>query len=302
VIATKQNESNSKESTTTENAKYCPFCGGSTVSSLSGRSICHSCGATFVATRTDQETRITYRKTSIQSRTHEPLLEHPTFPSSAPREEPLPQSLLEIDEFPSVLDVPNGTRRVALAIYENASKAEAEQGKKPEKGLAAAAVLAACKQDGLQKSVGEIAAAFGLSDTEVERFYTFLLNEMGYLRPMYSGKDKPLRDLGAFGTDFMTTLGLAESRDLRNLNEARFLEKKGTYEFLRLLKENPRRWKTLEKELALSPRTLSERISQALELGFIEKVRRLKIGATYYRLTKKGNRIFEEMTGRTSIY
>jgi DNA-binding HxlR family transcriptional regulator len=84
--------------------------------------------------------------------------------------------------------------------------------------------------------------------------------------------------------------------------DVEFSEKKGTYEFLRLLMERPRRWKALEKELPLSPRTLSERITQAQTLGFIEIVRRLKIGAPYYRLTKKGNEVFEIMTGDARIY
>jgi DNA-binding HxlR family transcriptional regulator len=217
---------------------------------------------------------------------------------SVPREPP-PHGLSEIDKALNALDVQENTRKEARAIYRRAYAMGAAHGRKSVEGLAAASVYAACKQSGLPKPLDEIAATLDVDKMEVERAYTYLVNEMGYL-PTYSITDNETAALNKPRLESSFPAGGV--MDLHGLDVAKFLEKKGTYEFLRLLKEKPRRWKTLEKELALSPRTLSERISQALELGFIEKVRRLKIGATYYRLTGKGNDIFEAMTGDTRIY
>jgi hypothetical protein len=282
------------------------------VSSLSGISKCIECGASFVVARPHGETRIEGEKIcreiarTLEARMHTAKEECKPVPSFEFHGDILSRSPSEIDEGLDVLDIPKSIGERARVIYRSVSRTQAERGRQPEKGLAAASVYAACKENGVAKSPGEIAGAFGISESDIEQLYTYLLNEMGYLHPIARAFSRKYElrscEPTQAGTSFETIFAGSENRDLQNLNEERFLEKKGTYEFFRLLKENPRRWKTLEKELALSPRTLSERISQGLEFGLIERVRRLKIGATYYRLTKKGSDVFEAMTGHTSIY
>jgi DNA-binding HxlR family transcriptional regulator/ribosomal protein L37AE/L43A len=279
-----------KESVTASNATYCPYCGRSNLSSYMGSYLCPSCGATFAAARLNDHSRFTTRIDENTKSLHL-YSRQPVFPSAV---RPTP-TFLDIGEALSALGLPPNVGKAALDIYRRAFTREAACEGKLSRGMAPASVYAACKQNGLSISIKEIADAFNVDQTEAERSYTYLLNEMGFL----TSPNDTTMEMPQFQSESLTDI---ERTDLHEPDVAKFLEKKGTYEFLRLLKEKPRRWKTLEKELALSPRTLSERISQALELGFIEKVRRLKIGATYYRLTKKGSDIFEAMTGSTKIY
>lgn len=275
-----------KESVSVTTAKYCPYCGRPSLSSSMGTSVCLSCGASFLTARLSETSTSHERASLTQDR---PLLDHYRVPTFRPAvsEEPPNAHLSQIDKAAKALNLPDNIRKAARTIYRRAFATE----RKSVEGLAPASVYAACKQGGLPKSLDQIATAFGVDKNEAERSYTYLLNEMGYLSStLFSGET------------VVMTPKIAQQGPDHDLDVAKFLEKKGTYEFFRLLKEKPRRWKTLETELALSPRTLSERISQALELGFIEKVRRLKIGATCYRLTKKGNDVFEAMTGSTRIY
>lgn len=66
-----------------------------------------------------------------------------------------------------------------------------------------------------------------------------------------------------------------------------FFGKRGGHDVLIALKDRPRRWKEIEKTVLVSPRTLSRRIFEAIELGLINKVKHLG-GGTAYRLTEKG--------------
>jgi DNA-binding HxlR family transcriptional regulator len=281
-----------KESAATIGAKYCPYCGGSNVSSLKDKTLCLSCGASFVAARVSQ---------GPETRRPRPAYAFGTRISTM---QVLPEQtavdVSELDKALDNLDVSVSVRELARAIYRKAATDEISHDEISRKALASAAIYAACKQGGLSKSLDEIAAASGVGKADTEHFYTFLLNEMGYLSPLINSRTRVINEPEMQLEVKPVTKNWEGSPQVSNVE--RFLEKKGTYEFLGLLKESPRRWKTLEKELALSPRTLSERITQALELGFIEKVRRLKIGATYYRLTKKGNEMLEAMTENTSIY
>jgi DNA-binding HxlR family transcriptional regulator len=279
-----------KESVTALNAKFCPYCGRSNISSYMGSYLCPSCGATFAAARLNDHPRSANQSDAKIRSLHMPLRQ-PVL-ASAVR---VPPTFLDIGEALNALGLPPNVGKVALNIYRRAFTREAAYEGRLSRGMAPASVYAACKQSGLSISIKEIADAFNVDQTEAERSYTYLLNEMGFLA---SPNDITL-EMPQFQSESLTEI---ERASLHESDVAKFLEKKGTYEFLRLLKEKPRRWKTLEKELELSPRTLSERLSQALELGFIEKVRRLKIGATYYRLTKKGSDIFETMTRSTKIY
>lgn len=69
-----------------------------------------------------------------------------------------------------------------------------------------------------------------------------------------------------------------------------FFGRKGGYDVLIALEDKPKRWKEIEKVVLVSPRTLSQRISGAMELGLIDKVRHLG-GGTAYRLTDKGKNV-----------
>jgi DNA-binding HxlR family transcriptional regulator len=279
-----------KESATALNARYCPYCGRPNLSSYMGSYLCPSCGATFAAARLNDHSRSATHD-DAEERSFHMYSRRPVLASAV---RPTP-TFLDIGGALNALGLPPNIGKAALNIYRRAFTREAACEIKLSRGMAPASVYAACKQNGLSISIKEIADAFNVDQTEAERSYTYLLNEMGFL----TSPNDITMEMPQFLSESLTGI---ERTDLHEPDVEKFLEKKGTYEFLRLLKEKPRRWKTLERELALSPRTLSERIFQALELGFIEKVRRLKIGATYYRLTKKGSDIFEAMTGSTKIY
>ncbi|HVP16954.1 MAG TPA: hypothetical protein VMT42_06280 [candidate division Zixibacteria bacterium] len=296
----KQGKAIEKESTTALNANYCPYCGSANLSLLKDKIVCRSCRASFVTARCEEArngsikfSTIASRDSSISDRSSS--LHISPLPSSQPA---VSVNLLEFNKALDILDVPRNIREAARTIYSKTCANEmSTRSGCSDKGMAAAVIYAVCNQNGLSKSLEEIAGVFGIDRAEVEGSYTFLLNEIGYWTPLLGSKtvlNEPESQL--------SSILAAKGREQASFDAEKFLEKKGTYEFLRLLKERPRRWKTLEKELPLSPRTLSERISQAQELGFIEKVRRLKIGATYYRLTKKGNDVFEAMTVDARIY
>jgi DNA-binding HxlR family transcriptional regulator len=291
----KQDKAAAKE-TTTINVRYCPYCGSSSISSIKDKIVCLSCGGSFVAAGSPELGMANRQRGLFMGEV--PERRRPSLMPAFRVRTPL--GVRELDKPLSTLDVPQGVHEAARAIYVKAHATEMGDHRVSDKALAAAASYAACRQEGLSKSLDEIAAAFGVDRTEVENSYTFLLNEMGYLSPLLSNSRVHVACKPPLPSESMPTVGGREAANVFDVEK--FLEKKGTYEFLRLLKERPRRWKTLETELALSPRTLSERIAQALEMGYIEKVRRLKIGATYYRLTRRGNEMFEAMTGNTSIY
>jgi DNA-binding HxlR family transcriptional regulator len=285
-----------KESVKVLTVRFCPYCRSSRVSSSMGTCFCLDCGASFVAARVDRQEQFpnNERAQTRMFRSHAPPI------LFAPSTKTFPSGLSEFSKTLDSLGLSDVVREEAVAIYEKASAREMAHGRNLSKGMAPASVYAACKQAGLSVSFKEVARAFGVDKKEAERSYTYLLNEMGYFSSLLS----PRATVDMIEPEVRHELKspIVGTGDLEEPDVKKFVEKKGTYEFLRLLKEKPRRWKTLEKELALSPRTLSERISQALELEFIEKVRRLKIGATYYRLTKRGTDVFDAMTGSTTIY
>lgn len=289
-----------EESTTTVEAKYCPYCGGSRLATSKDNIQCLECRASFVAVKREKDKEPCVRAPSNPARAA--IASNHLLPSLSEitRANPQPGSISMVEFYKTlhILDVPDSFREAAQKIYAKARAISFGSRRMSGQALAAAAVYVVCKQNGLPKSLDEIAVAFGVSKAEAEDSYTGLLNEIGYSSPMLSGRKSPASNESV---PSLNSIFAVEERE-PGFGVEKFLEKKGTYEFLRLLKESPRRWKTLEKELPLSPRTLSERISQAQALGLIEKVRRLKIGAPYYRLTKRGNEVFEVMTGDARVY
>jgi DNA-binding HxlR family transcriptional regulator len=289
--------------------RYCPYCGRPNLSIAEDRAFCLECGASFRATRVSQDTKMEVRKL-IQSPKRRNIkdISHILSRSSSPTSAFKTASRYDLSEFEKALNtlrLQDDVRQEARRIYIRASTAGMRNGRTSGEALASASVYAACRQNELSNTLEEIASAFGADKAEVEHSYALLLNEIGFLSQIQHKRDDNGHKISADSIGTAPDLGFLKSEvkaETQGPDVTRFLEKKGTFEFLRLLKERPKRWKTLEKELAVSPRTLSERITQALELGYIEKVRRLKIGATYYRLTKKGLEIFETMTESTSIY
>ena len=77
-----------------------------------------------------------------------------------------------------------------------------------------------------------------------------------------------------------------------------FFGRKGGYDVLIALEGKPKRWKEIEKVVLVSPRTLSQRISGAMELGLIDKVRHLG-GGTAYTLTDKGKNVLMVLSEKT---
>lgn len=77
-----------------------------------------------------------------------------------------------------------------------------------------------------------------------------------------------------------------------------FIGRKGGYNLLKALEDKPKRWKDIENLVLVSPRTLSQRISGAIDLGLIDKVKQLR-GGTAYRLTEKGKNILIGLSEKT---
>jgi len=214
--------------------------------------------------------------------------------------------MTDLYEALDVLNSPLNVRESARSIYRRAVTGGLVQDAPSRKALVSAAIYAAYKQNGLLRSLDEIARVAGVDKAVAEQFLSSMLGEIGYLSPRLDTVNalQPDQTIEVLESEMRPETNDAAGAKEQNPHafEVKFLEKKGAFEFLRLLKENPRRWNTLEKELDLSPRTLSDRITQGLELGLIEKIRRLKIGATYYRLTEKGKKTLEAASESTRIY
>jgi DNA-binding HxlR family transcriptional regulator len=301
-----KNDKITAQQSTNQNPKYCPYCGRHMVSVTRDQAFCHSCGSAFTVTRIEQTTKGEVREPIRLERPYSKDIIVSPAPSHTvdASQKVLRYELSGFEKTLNTLGLQDDARQAARRIYIRASTSKIGNDRISNEALASASVYAACRQNKLSNSLEEIASAFHADKTEAERAYSILLNEIGFLAQTYTTLDENSLKMYSTSADKQTNLDISsfERRDALRQDATRFLEKKGTFEFLRLWKERPKRWKTLEKELAVSPRTLSERITQALELGYVEKVRRLKIGATYYRLTKKGNEIFETMEENTSIY
>ena len=100
-------------------------------------------------------------------------------------------ALSEIDRMASALGVPRSVREVASVIYRRALDEDLIRGRSIE-GVATSALYAACRQEGLPRSLEEIAEVSRVERKEIGRTYRYISQELGLeLKPVDPAKYVP---------------------------------------------------------------------------------------------------------------
>ena len=110
-------------------------------------------------------------------------------------------ALSEVDRMASALGVPRSVREVASVIYRRALNEDLIRGRSIE-GVATAALYAACRQEGIPRSLDEVAEVSRVPQKEIGRTYRYISQELGLeLKPV---------DPKQFVPRFASELGLSE--------------------------------------------------------------------------------------------
>jgi transcription initiation factor TFIIB len=86
-------------------------------------------------------------------------------------------ALSEIDRMASALGVPRSVREVASVIYRRALDEDLIRGRSIE-GVATAALYAACRQEGIPRSLDEVAEVARVEQKEIGRTYRYVAQEL----------------------------------------------------------------------------------------------------------------------------
>lgn len=87
-------------------------------------------------------------------------------------------ALSEIDRMASALGVPRSVREVASVIYRRALTEDLVRGRSIE-GVATSALYAACRQEGIPRSLNEVVTVARVGRIEVGRTYRYIASELG---------------------------------------------------------------------------------------------------------------------------
>ena len=87
-------------------------------------------------------------------------------------------ALSEVDRMASALGVPRSVREVASVIYRQALKEDLIRGRSIE-GVATSALYAACRKEGIPRSLNEVAAVSRVERKEIGRTYRYIAQELG---------------------------------------------------------------------------------------------------------------------------
>ncbi len=87
-------------------------------------------------------------------------------------------ALSEIDRMSSALGVPRSVREVASVIYRRALKEDLIRGRSIE-GVATSALYAACRQEGIPRSLEEVSEVSRVERKEIGRTYRYVSQELG---------------------------------------------------------------------------------------------------------------------------
>ncbi len=87
-------------------------------------------------------------------------------------------ALSELDRMASAQGVPRSVREVASVIYRRALDEDLIRGRSIE-GVAAAALYAACRQEGIPRSLDEITSVARVEQKEIGRTYRYISRELG---------------------------------------------------------------------------------------------------------------------------
>ncbi|WP_394327296.1 transcription initiation factor IIB [Halalkalicoccus paucihalophilus] len=100
-------------------------------------------------------------------------------------------ALSEIDRMASALGVPRSVREVASVIYRRALKEDLIRGRSIE-GVATGCLYAACRQEGIPRSLSEVAEVSRVERKEIGRTYRYISQELGLeMRPVDPKKYVP---------------------------------------------------------------------------------------------------------------
>ncbi|KAB1186509.1 MULTISPECIES: transcription initiation factor IIB family protein [Haloferax] len=100
-------------------------------------------------------------------------------------------ALSEIDRMASALGVPRAVREVASVIYRRALNEDLIRGRSIE-GVATATLYAACRKEGIPRSLEEIAEVSRVERKEIGRTYRYISQELGLeMRPVDPKKYVP---------------------------------------------------------------------------------------------------------------
>jgi transcription initiation factor TFIIB len=86
-------------------------------------------------------------------------------------------ALSEIDRMASALGVPRSVREVASVIYRRALKEDLIRGRSIE-GVATSALYAACRKEGIPRSLDEVAEVARVEQKEIGRTYRYIAQEL----------------------------------------------------------------------------------------------------------------------------
>jgi len=110
-------------------------------------------------------------------------------------------ALSEIDRMASALGIPRSVREVASVIYRRALAEDLIRGRSIE-GVATSALYAACRQEGIPRSLSEVASASRVDRKEIGRTYRYVAQELSLeMAPVDPAKYVPR---------FASELGLSE--------------------------------------------------------------------------------------------
>ena len=100
-------------------------------------------------------------------------------------------ALSEVDRMASALGVPRSVREVASVIYRQALNEDLIRGRSIE-GVSTAALYAACRKEGIPRSLEEIAEVSRVDRKEIGRTYRYISQELGLeMRPVDPKKYVP---------------------------------------------------------------------------------------------------------------
>ena len=100
-------------------------------------------------------------------------------------------ALSEIDRMSSALGVPRSVREVASVLYRQALSEDLIRGRSIE-GISTAALYAACRQEGIPRSLDEVTEVSRVEHKEIARTYRYVCQELGLgMRPVDPKKYVP---------------------------------------------------------------------------------------------------------------
>ncbi|PSP56525.1 transcription initiation factor IIB 3 [Halobacteriales archaeon QH_7_66_36] len=175
----RQREPETAEEVEDESESGCPDCGSDTlVTTGDHETVCDDCGLVVDDSNIDRgpEWRA-FNHTERQSKSRVGAPTTQTMHDKDAGERNLQFALSEIDRMSSALGVPHSVREVASVIYRRALDDDLIRGRSIE-GVATSALYAACRQEGIPRSLEEISDVSRVERKEIGRTYRYVSQEL----------------------------------------------------------------------------------------------------------------------------